>query len=444
MRSIRLPAVWSDLVYIFTQPFAYPAMFGFAIIFTFAPTLVYLTASGLFQSFFTKVFPQCVTYSKDVWTLVLYGHASSVRLSRLARQDKQPWLSVAVGQCRRGLREDGDSLLKVVWHIINMLMGVLGCAAMAVGTPVIAAAILVLGPTAAVLACLIHVNLKLSLFPAATRALYALMLHERPPDAQTTRSINLAFLAEIACESAPQFLLLVANEVLLSSSRPPSLVVVSTLVSSGLALASNAWPFIFWSFRLGSIRHALHEVIYVITNEHLAIVNRRKELLKGFTGTRKELVQMQRSGWQRVVTSSSDAANTDNTAQSRANDGGGKRELSPRATKALRVTVALGCYGFGVLTAALATSAATSRDLATAPFCRMHPSPPPIPPALPPPQPPPPRECMDSPPGTTGFLMAGNPTNCVELAAYCTNPVHGVRISASCPVCLLSWRPGGN
>ena len=85
----------------------------------------------------------------------------------------------------------------------------------------------------------------------------------------------------MVCESLPQFAILLANELLLASGRSRGLfdgfIAMYTLVSSGLSLVSNLWPFLFWSCQHRSVTRALDEIIYVVTEDHAAKVKSRDE-----------------------------------------------------------------------------------------------------------------------------------------------------------------------
>ena len=191
-----------------------------------------------------------------------------------------------------------------------------------------ALAVLVLGPLLGILWCLVHVNFKLSIFPSRTVALYTFMQHE-PPDPASTRSMNLSFFSEIVCESLPQFATLLANELLLASGRSRGLfdgfIAMYTLVSSGLSLVSNLWPFLFWSCQHSSVTRALDEIIYVVTEDHAAKVRSRDETrrdeLRRRTGptSPSRVIGVVQPRWNHARSSVHPAPQT--------NDGGGATEL---------------------------------------------------------------------------------------------------------------------
>lgn len=308
--SLAASDFYSDLLYIVTQTFAHPGIFAAAVFFAFAPTLAYLTATGLFHSFFTKMVPACATASAGVFVVVFYGAELPAWVLDYAPTclrdpllDEQALLWTLLVECTRILRnairnwrEDfikgGDKLERVVfWYLpkllltlalglVVLLIGLVACAGLIIGTLVGALAVLVLGPLLGILWCLVHVNFKLSIFPSRTAALYRFMQHE-PPDPASTRSMNLSFLSEIVCESLPQFAILLANELLLASGRSRGLfdgfIAMYTLISSGLSLVSNFYPFLIWSCRYGSLNRALDEVIYEVTDDHAAQIRSRDE-----------------------------------------------------------------------------------------------------------------------------------------------------------------------
>ena len=298
--SLAAMDFYSDLLYIFTQTFVNRYLFIVAIVVAFAPTLAYLTSTGLFWSFFSKMIPASTKAAMGVWVIAFCG----VEGLEVCGQSlpEQPWLWIvlikssdilreAVKQWRLDFAEGGDDFLKVLLYFVKFLLtfafgvvvlalGVVGCAAMLVVTPAVAAGILVCGPVIGMIWCLVHVNFKLSIFPGATANFYLFMQHD-PPDPASTRSMNLSFFAEIVCESLPQFGILVINELALASSRPQGsfegAVTVFTLVSSALDLLSNFWPYLVWTCRYGSVSKALDEVLYIVTDDHARIVKERNQ-----------------------------------------------------------------------------------------------------------------------------------------------------------------------
>ena len=88
--SLAASDFYSDLIYIFTQTFMHPTLFAFAIVVTFAPTLAYLTFTGLFHSLFTKMIPACLKASAGAWVVVFYG-ASGLKICDIELPD-QAWL----------------------------------------------------------------------------------------------------------------------------------------------------------------------------------------------------------------------------------------------------------------------------------------------------------------------------------------------------------------
>lgn len=296
--SLAASDFYSDLLYIFTQTFVNRALFGAALFFAFAPTLAYMTFSGLFWSFFTKMIPKSFKSAVGVWVIVFCG-VKDLKVCGRSLPDK-PWvwlvlvestsiLRIAVRQWRLDFDEGGDNFLKVLLFFVKflltfafglfvLLVGLAGCALMLVVTPVVATAVLILGPMLGMAWCLVHVNFKLSIFPGATAAFYKFMQHA-PPEATSTRSVNLSFLAEIVCESLPQFGILLANQTLLAQTQGngpfEGVIIVYTLGSSALDLLSNFWPYFVWSCRHGSVSKALDEVIHVVTDEHAEKVKER-------------------------------------------------------------------------------------------------------------------------------------------------------------------------
>ena len=289
---------YSDLLYIFTQTFVNRALFGAALFFAFAPTLAYLTFSGLFWSFFTKMIPKSFNSAVGVWVIVFCGKKDLK--FRGKELPEQSWLWIVLVECTNILRiaarqwrldfdAGGDDFLKVLLFFVKFLLtsalglfvllaGLAGCVLMLVVTPVVAAVVLILGPMVGMVWCLVHVNFKLSIFPGATAAFYRFMQHE-PPDPASTRSVNLSFLAEIVCESLPQFVILFANQTLLAQTQGnrslEGVIIVYTLGSSALDLLSNFWPYLVWSCRHGSVSKALDEVIHVVTDDHAEKVKER-------------------------------------------------------------------------------------------------------------------------------------------------------------------------
>ena len=360
--SLAASDFYSDLLYIVTQTFAHPGLFAAAVFFAFAPTLAYLTATGLFRSFFTEMVPACAYGAMGVFLGVFYdgsrvGNFAGLLLPEWVLEkgpscpSDQGLLWTLLVECTRILRngiqtwrEDfrvgGDKLERVVlWYLPKLLLtlllglvvllgGLVACAGLIIGTLVGALAVLVLGPLLGILWCLVHVNFKLSIFPSRTVALYTFMQHE-PPDPASTRSMNLSFFSEIVCESLPQFVILLANELLLASGRSRGLfdgfIAMYTLVSSGLSLASNLWPFLFWSCQHRSVTRALDEIIYVVTEHHAAKVRSRNETrrdeLRRRTGptSPSHVIGVVHPRWNRARTSVHPAPQT--------NDGGGATEL---------------------------------------------------------------------------------------------------------------------
>ena len=133
----------------------------------------------------------------------------------------------------------------------------------------------------------------------------------------------------MVCESLPQFAILLANELLLASGRSRGLfdgfIAMYTLVSSGLSLVSNLWPFLFWSCQHRSVTRALDEIIYVVTEHHAAKVRSRNETrrdeLRRRTGptSPSHVIGVVHPRWNRARTSVHPAPQT--------NDGGGATEL---------------------------------------------------------------------------------------------------------------------
>ena len=357
--SLAASDFYSDLLYIVTQTFAHPGLFAAAVFFAFAPTLAYLTATGLFHSFFTKMVPACATAAAGVFVVVFYGAELPAWVLELAPTclqdpllDEKALLWTLLVECTRIMRnaiqnwrEDfikgGDKLERVVfWYLpkllltstlglVVLLVGLVACAGLIIGTLVGALAVLVLGPLLGILWCLVHVNFKLSIFPSRTAALYRFMQHE-PPDPASTRSMNLSFLSEIVCESLPQFAILLANELLLASGRSrgffDGFIAMYTLISSGLSLASNFYSFLVWSCRHGSLSRALDEVIYEVTDDHEAQVRSRDETrhneLRRRTGptSRSRVIGAVHARWNRASSFHVHPA-------PQTNDGGGATEL---------------------------------------------------------------------------------------------------------------------
>ena len=300
LTSLAASDFYSDVLYTFTQTFASRSLFAAAVFFSLAPTLAYMTATGLFWSFFSKMVPMSIKSAVGVWVIVFCG-VKDLKVHGRSLPDG-PWLWLVLVECSRILRhtvqqwrEDfavgGDDFLKVLFYFVKFVVmfslgllvlsiGLLGCAAMLVITPVVALAALVCGPLIGILWCLVHVNFKLSIFPGATAQFYKFMQH-KPPDSASTRSLNLSFFTEIICESLPQFGVLLTNELLLASgqNRNPldGFIATYTLASSALALLSNFWPFLVWGCRHGSISRALDEVLYVVTDDHAAQVRERNQ-----------------------------------------------------------------------------------------------------------------------------------------------------------------------
>ena len=296
--SLAASDFYSDLLYIFTQTFVNRTLFGAALFFAFAPTLAYMTFSGLFLSFFTKMIPKSFKSAVGVWVIVFCG-AKDLKF-RGRDLPEQSWLWLVLVECTSILRiavrkwrldfdEGGDDFLKVLLFFVKflltfafglfvLLVGLAGCALMLVATPAVAVAVLVFGPLIGMAWCLIHVNFKLSIFPGATAAFYKFMQHE-PPDPASTRSVNLSFLAEIVCESLPQFGILLANQSLIAQAQGngpfEGIIIIFTLGSSALDLLSNFWPYLVWSCRHGSVSKALDEVIHVVTDNHAEKVKQR-------------------------------------------------------------------------------------------------------------------------------------------------------------------------
>lgn len=302
--SLAASDFYSDLLYVGTQTFAHPAIFGTAIFIAFAPTLAYLTASGLFRSFFTEMFPACGRASVNVVRVVFCGGGDdfdafkSEVLRDVLRTGILPlllrecfdFLHEAVRDFVEDFRVSGDRLERVVFYLLKfllklalalvvLLLGLAACPILIICTFAGASAALILGPPLGILWCLAHVNFKLSIFPSQTIALYKFMRHDEPPDPASTRSMNLSFLSEIVCENLPQFALLLANELILASGQSQGLfdgfIATYAVVTSALSLASNFWPFVFWSCKHGSVSRALDEVIYVVTDEHAEQVQKR-------------------------------------------------------------------------------------------------------------------------------------------------------------------------
>ena len=296
--SLAASDFYSDLLYIFTQTFVNRTLFGAALFFAFAPTLAYMTFSGLFLSFFTKMIPKSFKSAVVMWVIVFCG-AKDLKF-RGRDLPEQSWLWLVLVECTSILRiavrkwrldfdEGGDDFLKVLLFFVKflltfafglfvLLVGLAGCALMLVATPAVAVAVLVFGPLIGMAWCLIHVNFKLSIFPGATAAFYKFMQHE-PPDPASTRSVNLSFLAEIVCESLPQFGILLANQSLIAQAQGngpfEGIIIIFTLGSSALDLLSNFWPYLVWSCRHGSVSKALDEVIHVVTDNHAEKVKQR-------------------------------------------------------------------------------------------------------------------------------------------------------------------------
>ena len=121
--SLAASDFYSDLLYIVTQTFAHPGIFAAAVFFAFAPTLAYLTATGLFRSFFTKMVPACVKAAVGVFILVFCGY-----------DEGEAWLWTLLVECTRILRnaiqnwrEDfikgGDKLERVAfWYLPKLLL----------------------------------------------------------------------------------------------------------------------------------------------------------------------------------------------------------------------------------------------------------------------------------------------------------------------------------
>ena len=70
--SLAASDFYSDLLYIVTQTFAHPGLFAAAVFFAFAPTFAYLTATGLFRSFFTEMVPTCIGLAVGVFVIVFW------------------------------------------------------------------------------------------------------------------------------------------------------------------------------------------------------------------------------------------------------------------------------------------------------------------------------------------------------------------------------------
>ena len=267
LTSLAASDFYSDVLYTFTQTFANRSLFAAAVFFAVAPTLAYMTVTGLFWSFFSKMIPMSIKSAVGVWIIVFIG-VKDLKVREVSLPDG-PWVWLVLVECSRIFRhavqqwrEDfaasGDDFLKVLTHFVKFVLtlalgllvlaiGLLCCAAMIVFTPAVAAGVLVCMPLIGILWCLVHVNFKLSIFPSATRRFYNFMQHA-PPDSASTRSLNLSFFTEIICESLPQFCVLLANEILLASNqtRGPldGIIAIYTLASSALALISNFWPFL--------------------------------------------------------------------------------------------------------------------------------------------------------------------------------------------------------
>jgi hypothetical protein len=61
--SIASTDFFSDLLYVTTQTFATPLLFGAACFFALAPTIVYLAVTGTLRSFFVSMIPSCLSFS---------------------------------------------------------------------------------------------------------------------------------------------------------------------------------------------------------------------------------------------------------------------------------------------------------------------------------------------------------------------------------------------
>ena len=298
--SLAASDFYSDVLYTFPQTFANKYLFASALFFAFAPTLAYMTATGLFRSFFSKMIPTSAKSAVGVWVIVFCG-VKDLKIGNRSLPAR-PWLWLvlvessrilrhAVQRWRENFAEGGDDFLKVLFYFLKCVLtsafgllilaaGLVGCAAILTVVPLVAAGVLICGPLVGIGWCLVHVNFKLSIFPGATARFYKFMQHA-PPDPESTRSINLSFFAEIVCESLPQFGILLANELLISSAQPRGQVggfiatYYYTLASSGLALVSNFWPFLVWGCRHSSVNKALDEVLYVVNDHHAEQVKMR-------------------------------------------------------------------------------------------------------------------------------------------------------------------------
>ena len=329
----------SDVFYTFTQDFAHPALFGASVFFTFLPTVVYLTMSGLFRSLFGNLVPASVAFAISVVTSVFYSYDDGPPMTKLV-------LSESFHIARRGFKYVtkalhlkkgrlyknntlegfmGTTLWVLLWVLPKFLLyeilgaavcagGIAICLLLAVGAPIVGVLVIILAPLLGIFWCIVHINFKLSIFPSATDMLYTYMQHDLP-EPGSTRSLNLSFLTEIFFESVPELLLLVANEILLNSGTyQPNLAGVYQVASSLLAILSNVFPFLMWRIRLGSWNRAIEDVLYPVTQEQADLCARRAKHMERDELTQAEMIQLHSTKWpespngpprlQRQVTSS--------------------------------------------------------------------------------------------------------------------------------------------
>jgi hypothetical protein len=326
----------SDVFYAFTQDFANTTLSITCIFFTFLPTFMYLTLSGLFYKLLTALLPNCVYASLEVILRVFvgvgdgnegedcFGPIGEPLLFTVLKESAQT-VAYALDQLKRDLHlgkghgrlcksptVEGFMLttLKVILWIVPkfICLSVVGlvilagglalCLLLVVGVPAAAVMIAILVPLFGILWCTFHINFKFGLFPSATRRLYEYMQCEPPPK-ESPRSMNLSFVSEIFFESIPQLGLLMTNEFLMSGGLyQPGITSTYQVASSALSILTNLFPFLFWRLRLGKWDLALDEVVYPVLEEHRELLKRRAKHLERDSLTQKEMVDLHHERWQ--------------------------------------------------------------------------------------------------------------------------------------------------
>jgi len=206
----------SDLVYISTQDFVSELLFGFAISFLVAPTLLFIFLTLDRQFISTKVYPGLVLGSALEWL----------------------WENHRYKPPRGHFSQLYHVVFYVAWLGLRPVL-LLGCAAVGALLNIAWALAFLLFY---LIMTFIYVSSKLMVFPTARNFYYRHFLGDKPHQ-NTPFSLNTSILTEVFFESIPQLVVTIINAATTSSLSDTIFII--TVVGSALPIISNTYALLY-------------------------------------------------------------------------------------------------------------------------------------------------------------------------------------------------------